>query len=127
MDIATFRQNFPEFADVAAYPNSQITFWATVAEKMVVQSIWNDMYDFGVQLYVAHEITLARQNQLAAATGGLPGQGGGIATSKTVGSVSVGYDANTNTEKNAGWWNLTNYGKQFFRLINIFGAGCIQL
>lgn len=127
MDIALFRQNFPEFADVAAYPTSQITFWSSVAEKMVVADVWQDMYDNGVQLYVAHELVLARQNEMAAAVGGLPGQGGGIATNKTVGSVSVGYDANTTTEKDAGWWNLTNYGKQFYRLTQIFGSGCIQL
>lgn len=127
MDITQFRTNFPEFADITTYPNSQITFWSGVAEKMVNQCVWDDMYETGVQLYVAHELVLARQNVMAAATGGLPGQGGGIANSKTVGSVSVGYDASTTTEKDAGWWNLTNYGKQFYRLVQIFGAGCIQL
>lgn len=127
MDIATFRDNFPEFADIAAYPDAQVTFWSTIAERMVVENVWCDMYDFGVQLYTAHELVLARQNAQTAAVGGLPGQGGGIASSKTVGSVSVNYDPNTTTEKDAGWWNLTNYGKQFFRLMNIFGAGCIQL
>jgi hypothetical protein len=124
---ATFRANFPEFADLTAYPNSQLDFWASVAEKMVVKCVWDDMYENGVMLYVAHELVLARQNVQAAAVGGLPGQGGGIASSKTVGSVSVNYDPNSTTEKNAGWWNLTNYGKQFYRLTQIFGAGCIQL
>lgn len=127
MDIATFRENFPEFADVAAYPDSTVTFWSTVAEKMVIECVWQNMYSEGVQLYVAHELVLARQNAQAASTGGLPGQGGGIANSKTVGSVSVGYDATTQSEKDAGWWNLTNYGKQFYRLMQIFGAGVIQL
>ncbi len=127
MIIADFRSNFPEFANTTAYPDSQITFWASVAEKMVNQNVWCDMYSTGVQLYVAHELVLARQNVLSANTGGLPGQGGGIASSKTVGSVSVSYDPNTTTEKDAGWWNLTNYGKQFYRLVQIFGAGCIQL
>ncbi len=127
MDNAQFRLDFPEFSDVAAYPDSQLTFWAGVAEKMVVECVWEDMYATGVKLYVAHELVLARQNVLTAANGGLPGQGGGIASSKTVGSVSVAYDPNSTTEKNAGWWNLTNYGKQFYRLIQIFGSGCIQL
>jgi hypothetical protein len=127
MDITQFRSNFPEFADTTAYPNTQITFWATVAEKMVIENVWLDMYETGVSLYVAHELVLARQNVLTAATGGLPGQGGGIASSKTVGSVNVSYDPNTTTEKNAGFWNLTNYGKQFYRFTQIFGAGCIQL
>lgn len=127
MVIATFRANFPEFASTVKYPDAQITFWATLAEKMVVECKWGDCYTYGVQLYVAHEITLAAQNTQAAATGHAPGQSGGIANTKTVGSVSVGYDSVTQSEKDAGWWNMTNYGKQFYRLTQIFGAGCIQL
>ncbi len=127
MDIAQFRLNFPEFASTTAYPDAQVTFWATLAEKQVVQSIWCNTYSYGVQLYVAHELVLARQSFLAAQTGGVPGQSGGIANNKTVGSVSVGYDSTVQSEKDAGWWNMTNYGKQFYRLVQIFGAGCIQL
>ena len=127
MDIAQFRVDFPEFANTTNYPNAQITFWASVAEKMVIEDIWDDMYEAGVNLYVAHELVLARQNAMIAANGGLPGQGSGIAANKTVGSVTVGYELTHNSEKNAGWWNLTNYGKQFYRLTQIFGAGCIQL
>lgn len=127
MDITTFRTNFPEFSSTTDYPNTLITFWAGVAETLLREDVWVDMYQTGVQLYVAHELVLARQNQLSAATGGVPGQSGGIASSKTVGSVSVGYDLNSNSEKDAGFWNLTNYGKQLYRLIKIFGAGCVQL
>jgi hypothetical protein len=127
MVIADFRTNFPEFASTTVFPDALITFWATLAEKIVNEDAFQDVYTQAVQLYVAHEITLAAQNQMQAATGGLPGQGGGIASAKTVGSVSVSYDPNSTTEKNAGWWNLTNYGKQFYRLTQLFGAGCIQL
>lgn len=127
MDIATFREAFPEFTSEVAYPDAQITFWSGVAEKMVVEDIWGDMYDNAVMLYVAHEITLARQNAAAGSVGGTPGSSGGPPSSKTVGSVSVAYDAANTAEKNAGWWNLTTYGKQFYRLMMIFGAGCIQL
>lgn len=127
MDIATFRQNFPEFSNVTNYPDTQITFWATVAEQMVVKNLWCEMYLTGVQLYVAHEITLAAQNVQAASAGGSPGQSGGIANSKAVGAVNVAYDSVTQSEKDAGWWNRTTYGQQFYRLMRIFGAGCIQL
>jgi hypothetical protein len=127
VDIAAFRSNFPEFADTTAYPNTMITFWSGVAENLIREEVWVDLYQTGVQLYVAHELTLARQNVLSASTGGVPGQSGGIASNKSVGSVSVGYDLNSNSEKDAGWWNMTTYGKQLYRLIKIFGAGCIQL
>lgn len=127
MVIATFRAAFPEFANTSTYPDAQITFWATLAEQQVVQRIWGDVWGLGVQLYVAHEITLAAQNVQAAAVGGSPGQSGGIANSKAVGAVNVAYDAATQTEKDAGWWNRTTYGQQFIRLTRIFGAGAIQL
>lgn len=127
MDITAFRANFPEFTDTAVYPDAQITFWATIAEEQVVKTIWGDLYTFGTQLYVAHEITLASQNVSVAAAGGMPGQNEGIANQKTVGNVSASYDSASNSEKDAGWWNMTNYGKQFIRLVRIFGAGCIQI
>lgn len=127
MDIPTFRQNFPEFASTSVYPDAQITFWATVAEQQVNANVWQNLTSQGVQLYVAHEITIAAQNVQAAAVGGSPGQSGGIANNKAVGAVSVGYDASTQTEKDAGWWNRTTYGQQFIRLARMFGSGAIQL
>jgi hypothetical protein len=127
MDIPAFRTSFPEFADTVVYPTTQITFWAGLAEKLVLPCVWRDCTVQGVQLYVAHEMTLAAQNAKAAAVGGVPGTSGGVANSKTVGSVSVSYDSTVTSEKDAGYWNLTNYGKQFIRLARIFGAGCIQL
>lgn len=127
MNIGAFRTAFPEFANTTTYPDSMINFWAGLAEMQVRPCVWKNCTTQGVQLYVAHEITLAAQNAAAAAVGGTPGNQGGIASSKTVGSVSVGYDSASTSEKNAGWWNLTNYGRQFFRLAQIFGAGAIQL
>ena len=127
MDIPAFRAAFPEFNDTTVYPDAQISFWSVVAEKQVLLCRWGDLWAQGVQLYVAHEITLAAQSAKAAAIGGTPGSQGGIANSKTVGSVSVGYDSTSTSEKDAGWWNLTTYGKQFIRLARIFGAGAVQL
>ena len=127
MDIGAFRAAFPEFTDKTVYPDTQIMFWAGLAEQLVLPCVWGTCYMQGVQLYVAHEITLAAQNAKTAGNGGMPGTSGCIANTKTVGSVTVGYDSVVTSEKNAGWWNLTNYGKQFFRLVQIFGAGAYQL
>lgn len=127
MNIVQFRKDLPEFSDTARYTDEVITFWATIAETMVVAKRWKTMTDTGVKLYVAHEITLAANNIKTGSIGGTPGSSPGIATSKTVGSVTVAYDANVGAEKDAGWWNLTTYGKQFIRLAKILGAGAIQL
>ncbi len=127
MDIAVFRTNFPEFASTTVYPSATITLWAALAERMLPETLWLETWPLAVQLYVAHEIVIASQNVKAAAVSGSPGQSGGIANSKTVGSASIAYDSTTQSEKDAGWWNRTTYGMQLWRLIKIFGAGCIQL
>lgn len=127
MDIGAFRTSFPEFADTTKYPNTMISFWAGLAEKLVLPSVWGGCYVQGVNLYVAHEIVLAAQSAKQAEVGGAPGTFGGVANNKTVGSATVGYDSTTTSEKDAGYWNLTNYGRQFIRLARIFGAAAIQL
>ncbi len=126
-DVAAFRTSFPEFADTVVYPTPNIEMWAGLAERQVRSCVWKDSTVLGRSLYVAHEITIAAQSVKAAQVGGTPGTSGGIANTKTVGSVTVGYDSVTTGEKDAGWWNLTNYGKAFIRLARIFGAGAIQL
>ena len=127
MDNVQFRAAFPEFADIARYPDALLNFWATFATAQVNVDRWKLQAPLGVQLYVAHEITLAAQNQKAANVGGVPGGVSGPANSKTVGSVTVAYDTQQTAEKDAGYWNLTIYGKQFSRLSRFFGAGCVQL
>lgn len=127
MNIGKFRTAFPEFADTVRYTDATIEFWATVAEAQVLQKIWCHLWTQGVMLYVAHEITLASQNYQAGSVGGIPGISGGVPNNKTVGSVTVGYDSTSTAEKDAGWWNLTNYGKQFIRLARMFGTRAIQL
>lgn len=126
-EIQPFRVNFPEFNSAEKYPTPTIEFWAGLGELLVRSSIWGNAWNQGMSLYVAHQLVLAQQNQQAASLGGTPGQQGGIANNKTVGSATIGYDATTATEKDAGFWNLTNYGKQFIRLARIFGTRPIQL
>lgn len=126
-DVDTFRENFPEFSNAALYPTSMIDFWVGLASAQVRPCVWKTQWNVGVSLYVAHEIALASQNTKASQVGGSPGVSGGIANTKTVGSVTVGYDTASTAEKDAGYWNLTNYGKQFIRLVRIFGTQAIQL
>lgn len=125
--ISSFRAAFAEFGDSTKYPDAMIEFWANLAEDMLPKRIWKKQWVTAVSLYVAHEITLNAASVQTAANGGTPGQNSGIASQKAVGQVSVSYDSQSTAEKDAGWWNLTNYGKQLYRLIKIFGAGCYQL
>jgi len=125
--LAAFRAAFPEFADTARYPDAQITFWSTFATAQVNPDRWCQQTLMGIMLYTAHEITLAAQNQKSGVIGGVPGGTAGPASSKTVGSATVTYDTQQAAEANGGYWNLTNYGKQFLRLARIFGSGVVQL
>lgn len=127
MNNSTFRTDFPEFTSIVIYPETQLTFWGNIAEKMVNECRWGDMKPFGVELFVAHQLCIMKMNVDASNAGGTPGQNLGAATSKSVGEVSVGYDANVSMEVNAGHWNLTTYGKQFIRLLRMFGMGAVQL
>lgn len=126
-DIPAFRTSFPEFANVDQYPTPMIEFWTGLASVQVQSCVWKTQWNVGVSLYVAHELVLAANSRKTAEFGGNPGVFGGIANNKTVGSATVGYDTTSTAEKDAGYWNLTNYGKQFIRLARIFGAGAIQL
>lgn len=126
-DPAQFRAAFPEFADPVAYPTPQLTFWGAFAAGQLSQDIWGASWTVGVYLYVAHEITISRQNLKSAAVKGTPGTFGGVANTKTVGKATVGYDSASTSEKDAGFWNLTTYGKQLYRLIRLFGAKVVQL
>lgn len=125
--LAAFRAAFPEFADISKYPDAMVTFWSTFATAQVNCNRWGSQVLMGIQLYTAHELVLAGQNQKAGVIGGTPGQQNGPATQKTVGSVSATYDGVATSEKDAGYWNLTTYGRQFIRLARIFGAGGAQL
>lgn len=127
MNIPAFRSAFPEFTNTEVYPTAMIEFWADLAECQVRKCVWKKKWAAGVNLYVAHELVLAAQNVRTAKFGGAPGTFGGIANNKTVGTATVGYDSVSASEKDAGYWNLTNYGKQFYRLTQIFGAGALQL
>lgn len=126
-DIAQFRANFPEFNDSAKYPDAMLNFWAGLGEVMLIEERWKDAYPWGLQLYVAHEAAIAARNARTGAAGGMPGTGIGLQSNKTVGSTSIGYDTASTIEKNAGWWNLTTYGQQLYRLVRLIGAGAIQL
>lgn len=126
-NVGAFRAAFPEFGNTTLYPDAMVTFWLSLITQQVLLPVWKGCWVQGVSLYLAHELTLAGQNAQAGAIGGTPGQQSGSPQSKQVGSVNVAYDMQPISEKDAGYWNLTNYGKQFIRLARMFGQRPIQL
>lgn len=127
MDETTFRATFPEFADTTVYTPEMIEFWAGIGDKLLNVDRWRDLLGHGLDLYVAHKITLQAQDIAAAAKGKSPGQSGGIASSKSVGGVSVSYDVGSFSLQDAGNYNMTRYGRDFWALIQIVGMGGAQV
>tara|TARA_R110000868_G_scaffold226171_2_gene478729 strand:+ start:31 stop:459 length:429 start_codon:yes stop_codon:yes gene_type:complete len=123
MDIALFRQNFPEFTDTVRYPTAMISFWASVGEAQLIKRRWGTLYDPGLSLFVAHEVTLAEERFSTATDGATPGTEAGAETSRHVDLATVQYDGTSASEKGAGHWNQTAYGRQYFSLLRMVGAG----
>lgn len=127
MNIATFRQSFPEFTDTTRYPDSLVTFWLDVVTRMLNPDRWADMLDIGLSLALAHHLVLAVRDQNTAQAGKVPGTVLGMQTSKSVDTVSVSYDVSAVTNEGGGFWNMTSYGVRFLGMARLFGAGGVQL
>lgn len=119
-----FRVAFPEFGDKQVYPSGSVQFWLADAIANVNADAWGASTAKGVYLYLAHQLLMKGRR---AAKGQAPSQVSGPIASKAVGSVSVSYDTASTAETGAGWWNSTQYGKEFFRLSRIYGSGPIQI
>ena len=124
MDIETFREHFPEFTSATIYPDALIGFWSAFAELSVSSDNAGDLYVPLVELATAHHITTAANDAVSASSGASPGSGGGgVIGSKTIGSITVSYDHSKAMNANADDWNMTSYGRRYWRLMRMLGAG----
>jgi len=68
MDLAQFRLDFPEFTDITKYPDSQLTFWSSIGETLISQDLFDTLYTQGVELFTAHNVSLAYNQKNAKRT-----------------------------------------------------------
>jgi len=127
MDLPTWRSTFPEFGDVSAYPSAQVSFYLGIATIRLNAALWGELFDYGMGLYTAHCMALARRRGVSAARGLIPGVATGLVTAKSVADVSQSFDVEVGTIEGAGNYNLTDYGTEFYELMQIVGMGAIQL
>ncbi|HEJ7993743.1 DUF4054 domain-containing protein [Serratia quinivorans] len=126
--VAQFRQDFPQFEDPLRYPEAQVQFRLNLADILLSEKVTGTkIFPYLVELFVAHYMTLFAQDQRSAAVGGSGGSASGVQTSKSVDKVSVSYDTSSTLNPDAGFWNNTRYGAEFYQLITLFGAGGRQL
>lgn len=130
---STFRAAFPEFSDAVRYSDGLVTFWQSLAYKLLPANVWGDLLSHGVGLFTAHHMVISARAQAAASVKGskgaapVPGVASGAIQSKSVDKVSISYDTASIQIKDAGQWNGTEYGIQFYQLVKIVGAGGLQL
>ena len=126
MNIEDFRTIFPEFSSELIYSDARITYWSNLAEDRLNKTRLEKLYWNAVYLYTAHYLVLQQRDIKAAENGEIPGFVMGIASSKSVGSVSVSY-SNIAGWADLGFWSLTTYGLQLYELMQHYGMGAIQL
>lgn len=136
--VSSFRVDFPEFRSSADYPSSLISYYLALSGLLLNQRRFglpgatvtnppNNMYDMAQELFVAHHVVLEARAQRAALKGAVPGQTTGPVSGKSTGPISISYSPGDSVELDAGHWNDSEYGKRFYRLVRLFGAGGLQL
>lgn len=131
MTVAEFRDAFPQFVE-DLFPDARVQFYLTLAGQRLDACRWDTLLEHGTALFTAHCLTLERAaSKSTDGTGGMDAAAGPViagSESKTVGGVSksvsetragaaaTGYVA-------GGHWNDTVYGKQFYELMMLVGAG----
>lgn len=127
-DADQFRTDFPQFSDTTKFPDAQINFRLTLADTLLSEKLTGvKLFPYFAELFVAHYLTLYAADSAASAVGGATGSTSGVVASKSVDKVSVSYDNGTTLNPDAGFWNYTRYGAEFWQLIGMFGAGGRQL
>lgn len=141
---AQFRADLPEFVDTAKWLPSQIKYFLGLARLLLNETAWGPSaidpwpstltdapplleFDYGSEMFVAHNMALEALAQRAGAKGLIPGLMTGIAQSRGADKLSVSYDTKAGIVADAGHWNLTTYGVRFIQLARLMGMRAIQV
>lgn len=149
---ASFVVDWPQFGNQAQYPPAVVAFFIAWANIFMNPCFWGGpsgnagnpaasppvaitptnppqyQIDIAAELLVAHLLTLEYMAQKQAASGAPSGTQTGVVAGKTVGPISISFDnAITSLNDGAAEYNLTIYGKMFYRMMMMFGAGPTQL
>lgn len=113
LDLATFRALYPEFADVAAFPDQLITIRFETASGFVSLATCSAS---GPYLMTAHLMALSAQRAA--------GDTAGIVLMSKVGDVSVQLaQPPWGTDAWRYWLNLTPYGQELLALLEVNAVG----
>ncbi len=126
LSVQGFREAFPQF-DEELFPDARVGFFLTLAGKLLAEERWRDLWPEGCYLHAAHHLTLERAaTRSGDGAGGMDAAAGPVlSVKKRVGDVSLEESrAGAATASSAaGHWSDTVYGKQYWQLAQIVGAG----
>lgn len=123
-----FRSLMPAFS-TEIVSDAVLQHYIDQANAIVKEARWHELWKEGMRLCIAHFLVLHLQTNPPPDAGrmGIVNAGGvnGVATSKSVGGVSVSYDINVANGDLTGWaaWKLTVYGTQFATMAQLLGKG----
>lgn len=133
VSVQGFREARPQFTE-ELFPDGRVDFYLKIAVKRLVPHRWDDLLEEGCYLYAAHYLTLeAEANKESDGTGGLDAAAGAITSeSKAVGGVSIsqgrtGTSIASMAAEGAGSYANTIYGQQYWDLVQVIGAGALQV
>ena len=119
-DYALFVTVFPEFSSSSS---TAVAFWLSQAPLQLNAGLFGANFDLASMLFVAHNLSLGQQEANVAAKGGVPGDALGPISSKSVGGVSISYDAAGIAIPGAGAWNATAYGQRLYKMMQAAACG----
>lgn len=125
---AQFLIDFPAFGlDTQKYPGQTVLMYLTLATKVLNKNRFGDYLNLASELFAAHYLTLDAADMEVAEAGGIMGQKGGQVASKSLGAGSISFDTAGSVEPGGGQWNLTTFGKRYYRLAMMAGSGAVQI
>lgn len=132
-NLEDFLNIYPQFGkdsdENEIVPSTIIDMYIQFAHACVKQSRWQNGWELGISLFVAHFCTLWVQSFQDPSSGAnavmQAAQTKGLVTSKSVGDLSISYDFSTALGDLNGWaaWKLTTFGVQFASMAKIIGKG----
>lgn len=122
-----FLSMYPQFTN--HIPPALLSSFILLASNSLEEARWHGQWEYAMALFIAHHCQLYLNNSAPADTllekAKSLGMSRGLASSKSVGDVSVSYDFSVISEGLKGWgtWNLTSYGQQLATLGKLIGKG----
>lgn len=122
LDVALFRQQFPEFANDTTYPDAMIQMYWDIATEYVYS--WDNCVISGTKLNYSISLMTAHLMRLYVSGSNSTNSGGaaGVVQNATQGSVSVGLVPPPIKDGWYYWLNETPYGQALIALLKTVTA-----